>query len=406
MKKTIASFLILMPGLLIGQTNANPIVEIVESIPVETVLDNPDIRNTTEVWVDMINRATRTIDLEHFYVSPQKGEPLDTVIGALLRATRRGVQIRFIVDKRMYRTYPAMVDSFGRMNNIQTRIIDLGTYAGGIQHAKLMLIDRREVFFGSQNFDWRALKHIHELGLKIANKEIAEYYQDIFDLDWNLAAINNRDSLTSILKSKTYPKNYVLAQNGEDTLYLHPTASPRTMLPDTTTWDEPAISNLLGGAKVEIVLQFLSYSPVGRDKKYFAELDSNLRLAAARGVKVKMIIADWEKASDAEQYLKDLSTVPNVAAKYSAIPEWSGGYVSFARVEHCKFILVDRKAFWLGTSNGERSYFHTSRNLGVVIVNNKLAESLNRIFYKSWDGPYVETIKPSVLYKPRNHGEH
>jgi hypothetical protein len=38
----------------LGQQNFD--IELVESIPVETTLDNPDIRNTQEVWLEMINQ--------------------------------------------------------------------------------------------------------------------------------------------------------------------------------------------------------------------------------------------------------------------------------------------------------------------------------------------------------------
>ena len=55
-------------------------LELVESIPEETSLDNPDIRNTQEVWLEMINSAQKTLDIEQFYISNEKGEPLDTVL--------------------------------------------------------------------------------------------------------------------------------------------------------------------------------------------------------------------------------------------------------------------------------------------------------------------------------------
>src|ERR1041385_4903515 len=72
-----------------AQGGSYPDFEIVESIPVETVLDNPDVRNTGEVWLEMINRATRSLDIEQFYISNQAGEPLDEVLRAIIRAAER-----------------------------------------------------------------------------------------------------------------------------------------------------------------------------------------------------------------------------------------------------------------------------------------------------------------------------
>ncbi|MFH0990916.1 MAG: phospholipase D-like domain-containing protein [bacterium] len=394
-------------GFLFAQQRPPANIEFVESIPVETSLDNPDIRNTREVWLEMIRAARKTIDLEQFYISPQKGETLDDIIKALRTVAGQGVRVRFIIDKNMYKTYPAMADSFSRMKNISLRIIDFGLLAGGIQHAKYFVVDGEELFIGSQNFDWRSLSHIHELGLRVRQREIAKVYQQLFDLDWRLAALKEKDSLRLLLSSYShsspFPVRVSTSQYG--TVTIQPTYSPRTVIPDTSLWDESHLMRLIGGAQKEVCLQFLSYSPRGRDNSYYEALDGSLRNAAARDVKVKLLVSDWQKGTRAERYLKELSAVPNIQVKFSAIPDWSRGYVSFARVEHCKYILVDGKRFWLGTSNGERSYFHTSRNAGLIVENDQLAARLHQIFYKSWESAYTELVHLSTTYAPRKHTE-
>ena len=114
--------------------------ELVESTPIETMLDNSDIRNAREVWVEMINGARRSLDFEEFYVSNEHGEPLEDVLRSVFQAAARGVQVRFVVDAGMYRTYPETVDSLGKQKNISVRVIDYRKLAGGIQHA-----DRKSV---------------------------------------------------------------------------------------------------------------------------------------------------------------------------------------------------------------------------------------------------------------------
>jgi phosphatidylserine/phosphatidylglycerophosphate/cardiolipin synthase-like enzyme len=133
-------------------------------------------------------------------------------------------------------------------------------------------------------------------------------------------------------------------------------------------------------------------------------LNYALKRAAGRGVKVHMIVADWSKDHPLVDSLKSLAQTPNIQIKFSDIPEWLGGYVSFARVEHCKFLVIDSTSCWLGTANWEKSYFYSTRNLGIVVHNGKIAGTLKRIFLKSWDGPYTELIKSDVEYKPRMHG--
>src|SRR2546422_10631221 len=188
-------------------------------------------------------------------------------------------------------------------------------------------------------------------------------------------------------------------------LPLPPTASPKGLVPDSTLWDETKILKLIGRASSEVMCQFLTYSPVGRNKSYYPELENALRGAAARGVKVKMIVSDWSKEHPIEDYLKSLSVVPNIEVKFSVIPEWSGGYIPFARVEHCKFLVIDSSSSWIGTSNWEKSYFYNTRNVGIVVENRNVAGILRRIFRKGWDGPYTEKVKPEVDYQARRHGE-
>lgn len=379
--------------------------EFVESIPIETTLDNPDIRDAKEVWLEMINGAKKSLDIEQFYVSNQAGEPLEDVIVAIERAAGRGVQVRLIADARMYKTYPETIERLGKQKNIRTRIIDFGKLAGGIQHAKYFIVDGEQIFLGSQNFDWRALSQIHELGLRIAHKEAVAMYGDIFELDWKVAEYNNLAVADSLLKPMHYATPFVIAENETDSIVFTPTASPRGLIPDSLLWDELNIIRLLDDAKQELMLQFLAYSPLARGGGRYDVLDNAIRRAAARGVNIKMIVSDWEKGGSSEKPLKELATVPNIEVKFSVIPDLPDKYISFARVEHCKYIMVDGSEFWLGTSNAEKSYFYNCRNLGVVVRNTTLTSILRRVFMKSWDGPYTETVQPEKKYEKRKHGE-
>ncbi len=376
-------------------------IELVESVPVGTMLDNADIRNADAVWVEMIGRATRTLDIEQFYISDKKGEPMEAVIAAVCAAAKRGVHVRVLVDAKMYKTYPETVDMLGKQTNIESRTIDYGKIAGGIQHSKYFIVDGKEVYFGSQNFDWRSLKHIHELGFRIVQKDAAAFYGSLFEADWQLTqgiSIGDLRWNTSLFAA---PEGIV--RQTKDTVFIFPTCSPLSVIPDSAHWDEANILRLLDGARTEVVMQFLSYSPEAWKKGETFALTEAIRRTAGRGVAVKILVADWQKDTRAEKGLKDLSRVPNVELKYSAIPEWEGGYVSFGRVEHCKYIIADGRTFWLGTSNAERGYFYESRNLGVIVRSAPLARRLHDIFDKSWGGPYAEPLTADRQYTKRKH---
>jgi len=262
-------------------------------------------------------------------------------------------------------------------------------------------VDGREVFFGSQNFDWRALTHIHELGLRIRHAKAAAFYRSIFEADWLLAGGTALADLRWNTALFVAPGRIV--RQKKDTVVFYPTCSPIGAIPDSAHWDETNVLRLVDGAQSDVVMQFLSYSPEARKQGERFELTEAIRRAAARGVSVKILVADWQKDTRAEQALKKLSELKNVELKFSAIPEWDGGYVSFGRVEHCKYIIADGRAFWLGTSNAERGYFYESRNLGVIVQNTRLAKRLTDIFYKSWSGPYAEPIRAGATYTKRKH---
>jgi phosphatidylserine/phosphatidylglycerophosphate/cardiolipin synthase-like enzyme len=404
MKIFFFAFVFVLPYFIFAQ-QVSPDIEIVESIPVGTSLDNPDIRDTHEVWLEMIGRACQSLDIEQYYISNEPGKLLEDVLGDIYRAADRGVRVRIVVDARMYMTYPVSVDSLSRYRNIELRRIDFGSMTGGIQHAKYFIVDHKEVFVGSQNFDWRALQHIHELGLRINNKDIATIYGNVFNLDWELASnIQNKTNLLpSFTKSYSTPMR-ITGQDG-DTVVITPTFSPIGYVPDSTLWDERAIVDLINGAQQSLTLQFLSYSPIDRKGESYTVIDNVIRRAAKRGVKVRMIVSDWEKGSPSVRALKELSSLPNIEIAFTSIPEWSGGYISFARVEHCKFIVADHARFWLGTSNCDKNYYYYSRNVGIVCTSSHLAGTLSRIFLKSWNSPYKELITQSGKYSVREHGE-
>ncbi|MBE2216613.1 MAG: hypothetical protein IAE90_00325 [Ignavibacteria bacterium] len=377
-------------------------IELVESIPVETTLDNPDIRNTLEIWLEMINSAQKTLDIEQFYISNEKGEPLDTVLNAIIAASNREVKVRVIIDAGMYQTYPETADDLDKYDNIEVRKIDIKSLTGGIQHSKYFIVDHKEVFLGSQNFDWRALKHIHELGVRIESS-IALKYLSIFNMDWDYALYNDGGNwITDSTIVYAVRKNSQLIYT---TLYdtINPIAvfSPKkySFEDNYSKWDLSSIVEMIAGAKSEITLQFLSYNPITKDG-YWEEVDTALIAASKRGVKVKLLVSDWNLSKTAVEHFKDLIQNPKFEVRYTAIPEYSGGFIPFARVEHCKFITADDYT-WIGTSNMSYGYFYESRNVGLVVESGKFTKRVRDIFYTSWNSEYAVPIESTGEYTPR-----
>jgi phosphatidylserine/phosphatidylglycerophosphate/cardiolipin synthase-like enzyme len=360
-------------------------ISLVESEPIETTLDRPDIENAADVWLQMVNGAKSTIDVAQFYASEAEAawlasSKLTPIIDALVHARERGVTVRFLVDEKFVPKYPDTIDRLAKAG-IEVRRIKSDTLYGGVQHAKYFVVDGSAAFIGSQNFDWRALDHIQEMGVRLYSTKIGDQLLEIFETDWALAG--GAPASTRIQRgtpSGVFP--------GIETGHVQLVASPQGWLPDPDGWELPRIVLLLDGAEKSIQIQVLKYKTLDRSGERFTTLDEALRRAAARGVKVQMIVSEWavqdKNALDALQSLSSLADI-----RVLVIPKWSGGEIPFARVAHAKYLVVDGKATWIGSSNWEGDYFTKSRNVGIIAQDGKLPARMAAFFEENWSGNYA-----------------
>lgn len=377
-----------------------------ESFPVETTLDHPDFPDAQAIWLEMIHEAESSIDLSQFYVAPKdQGDPetsrLRPVMTALNDAAARGVTIRFIIDAKFAKTYPDTLDALAKHPTVEVRKLNLSHHTGGVQHAKYFLVDGTNAWLGSQNFDWRSLEHITELGLHFDHPDLVGDLQSVFDIDWALAggAANITEAGASAFPQvdREGPASELLHK--ETAIQARLVASPRKMLPAEVDWDLPHLIQAVDSARHRVRVQVMSYTLVGYDKQYWDELDRALRRAAARNVEVQFIVADWSMSRSKQDYLKSLQVMPHLEVRVMSIPQFSEHFVNFGRVVHAKYMVVDSRWSWVGTSNWSRDYFHGSRNVGVVVEGKPFAAELDDWFLRMWNSEYAKTIDPSASYE-------
>ena len=379
--------------LLAVPASAQEVLELVETFPVETTLDNPDLRDAYVVWPEMIDRAQKTLDFAEFYASDDpasKQSRLETVVQAVERAAARGVKVRFLAEKVFQKTYPETLARLAS-KGADVRIYDFGALGGGVLHAKYFLVDGKELFMGSQNFDWRSLQHIQELGVRVIDPDVARAYADLFETDWALAGGGDRRNRTK--SDYLFPAAVGDAQ-------VTPVFSPTGWIPDPTLWDLPRLVEMIDRATKTVRVQLLTYKTTSRDGSYFDTLDAALRRAAQRGVQVQLLLSDWTKRKGTVEGLQSLQVVPNIDVRMSTIPAFSGGFVPFARVGHAKYMVVDGRRAWIGTGNWEGDYFTQSRNAGLVIDSPKIGERLDRYFANAWGADYAYDVDACATYEP------
>ena len=269
----------------------------------------------------------KTIDVEQFYITPSTGEPLDASLRALERAAKRGVKIRFLLEKKFEKNSLGGIARLKAIANLELRIIEWSAVQGsGIVHAKFFVVDSTRAFVGSMNFDWRSLKHIHEMGLAI-----------------------------------------------------------------------------IGEAQEEILVQNMEYLPLtyGRPPRSYPVIDNALRAAAVRGVKIKLLVSHWTTEEPGIKHLQSLAVLPGVEARVITIPEAKSGPIPFSRVAHSKYMVVDGKTLWLGTSNWRGGYLDDSRDLELVIRDPALAARAAAVQKHLWDSAYTAPLQDAHRSYPK-----
>jgi len=377
---------------------AQTVFQIVETVPAETILEESKLPSATDVWVEMIKGAKKTIDMETFYIANEKDEPLEKVISEIKGAAVRGVIVRIMIDEKFFERYKESANDFENVKNITVKKIPFNKIGGGVMHAKYFVVDGEDLFMGSQNFDWRALKHIHEMGVRVKHKELAEMFMRVFETDWVLCgdfSDSTKKALLNESASTVYTAKNMLTieTTNYGTVKLYPAFSPTKLVNKEFSKEEAELIKTIKKAKNKLCIQFYSYSTKGKNKKSpYTKIDDALRKAAGRGVDVKIIFSDWAIKKDAMDAIKALMQVKGIVVKFSTMPQYSKGYIPYARVQHCKFFTADDDWSWISTSNWERGYFYESRNAAMIIENEKVNEELEKIFMRVWNSKYVETV--------------
>ncbi len=373
-----------------------PGFELVYTTPAETTLINPDLRDPVTVWCEMLDAAKTEIVIAQFYVAGKTGESLDKVIAHLTAAGERGVRIRFLMEEKgKSASDMASIERLKNIPHLEFRFMEFGKLHGqGIIHAKYIVVDETFAYVGSQNFDWRSLSHIHETGLRISDTTMIRQLRNIFDIDWQAQAL--------LAEGKTVPaqnQSVILADNRQ-TSYL--VASPNAFNPAGVGDSESELVRLLTSAKSEVRITLLDYMPLsyapGRQRPYYAVIDNAIRAALARGVRVKLMVSNWNTDEPAIHHLKSLAVLPGMEIRIVTLPQASSGFIPFARVVHSKTMSIDGKLAWIGSSNWSGGYLDNSRNLEIILRHEAMAKRLADLHEQTWQSSYAQPLDIQKSY--------
>ena len=132
------------------------------------------IRN---MYLDAIDRASRHIYLTHAYLIPDAD-----MLGALMRAARRGVDVRIIVPAESNHIVADWLSRgfYGQLLRSGVRLL---LYQGAMVHAKTATIDGQWSTIGTANIDRLSMSGNYEINVEIIDASMARVMEEIFRTD-------------------------------------------------------------------------------------------------------------------------------------------------------------------------------------------------------------------------------
>ena len=328
---------------------------LIESTPADLSFDHPHIQDAYMEWPKIFSKAQKSIDIAAFYISPSpKADALDASWEELHKATLRGVQLRILLDKNFSQKYPNPLKELQTWPNTTLRFIE---FPKGVMHAKYFIVDNTIAFLGSQNFDYRAMEHIFELGYLCTEKTLVQSLIHVFSADWNTQAYI------------TIPKS-----EKQHRLYVSPS---RTVAEHAQ--ELPHLLHLINTTQKHLSIQLLSYNNKSRSGEHWPVLDNALINAKKRGVHVELMVSDWSTKGSKGEALQMLQK-NGINIHIISVPEHPDGPIPYARTIHAKYMISDQNNCWLGTSNWAKGYFLESRNVGVISYDSPICSQLQEIY--------------------------
>jgi phospholipase D3/4 len=409
---------------------------LVESIPkgLEDLRGTPSVAYSETVLVELIGRAQSSIDLTAMYWALRANPDTDDERGftttqlegmgagagqalydALRAAAERDVIIRILQSPGFSgeaQESDAIKADFPAQVSIHP--IEMGKWygGGGIMHQKLWIVDRRHIYLGSANMDWRSIAQVKEMGVVVEDcPELAgdaiKYFEswcafaalrpdstEVFD---PVARIDRRVPPWSILvppdkrapsplvdenKGAAYNCNLPLSvELGGEQGSLFLTGCPLEVLDCGRTWDQEGLVRTIDDARRSICMSVMDFAPVGLYGRQSAGpplgdegvipkdtpvwwsglFDALLSAVLTRKVYVRLLVSKWAHTSALiAPFLTALQKVADAGR--------ADRYMSAGQLEIKQFIIPG----WDSTSGSGRKYpGHTRVNHTKYIVTDR-----------------------------------
>uniref|UniRef100_A0A8C5GFD0 5'-3' exonuclease PLD3 n=1 Tax=Gouania willdenowi TaxID=441366 RepID=A0A8C5GFD0_GOUWI len=387
-------------------------IVLAESIPIGLSL-NSSHPSIFQSWMNLMDGACSSLDIASFYwtmtnndtgtheSSAYQGE---AVLNKLVELSGK-LTVRIAVNAPQQRQ---PIDDLRLLSDsgADIRIVNMKDLTSGVLHTKFWIVDKKHIYIGSANMDWRSLTQVKELGAVVYNCScLAADLGKIFEAYWFVGENHSIPSPWPSSFSTHYNKDTPLQlplNNTPSSVYL--SSSPPSFCATGRTSDLQSILSVIDDAQSFIYIAVMTYQPTTDftlPKRYWADIDTQLRrMAFERRVKVYLLISCWANSQPLMfPFLKSLSSVysPNgrldIQVRLFVVPSSaSQKHIPFARVNHNKYMVTDKVAY-IGTSNWSGDYFLSTAGSALVINQTGSPEpsvqaQLKDVFERDWSSQY------------------
>ncbi|XP_067895165.1 5'-3' exonuclease PLD3-like isoform X4 [Heterodontus francisci] len=330
---------------------------VAESVPDGLIYEEnaTKYQSTYNSWINLINIANSSLDIASFYwtltghdinVTDPTSKPGEFLLHELGKLPSKNVSVRIAASMLSFPHQLSTDLKILKEKGIHIRKVNFQKLMNGVLHTKLWIVDKKHIYIGSANMDWRALTQ----------------------------------------------------------------SSPPIMCPKGRTTDLDAILSGINAAKKFLYISVMEYFPTSRFLRhvlYWPHIDDTLRKAAIeRHVHVQMLIGYWKHTDKSMLvYLQSLQALRNIKkvhfdVKLFIVPVGKFGNIPYARVCHTKYFVTENIAY-IGTSNWSFDYFNSTTGVGLLInqtlENNEEADAtahhqLKSLFQRDWNSNYSVTL--------------
>ncbi|XP_063173277.1 5'-3' exonuclease PLD3-like [Candoia aspera] len=401
-----------------GECSAQCSLVLLESIPDSLQYPSPSPQNPTiyQAWVDLLSGANSTVEIAAFYFTlrdsdlhmedPSAKQGLD-VFNLLRSLPSRGVKLEISVNSPQLSEEDT--NELAR-HGADVRYVNMKQLTGGIVHTKLWVVDRKHIYIGSANMDWRSLTQVKELGVVLYNcsclaKDLHRIFAMYRMLGKEGASIPTTWPTDLAAKSSLEEPQNLQLNGVEAQVYI--SSSPPALCSTGRTSDLTAILSTIEDAEEFIYISVMDYEPqclFCKSKRFWPVIDDALRTAACdKRVKVRLLISCWQHSRQSMfVFLESLMVLRRkplhcpIEVKLFVVPT-EGKQIPFAHVNHNKYMVTDRVAY-VGTSNWSEDYFLHTAGVGLIINQSSLApeaqsytlrQQLVEVFLRDWESPYT-----------------